>query len=296
MADPSGENRQLVGGGSGEAESEPIYGPQYMPRKFKTAIGFPDDNCIDIYTHDLGFLALVRDDQIIGYNVLVGGGMGVTPSAKKTFPALAKRLAFVTPDRALDVATAVIKVQRDFGNRSDRKVARLKYLIHDWGLDAFKAKVEEYFGGRLPEPEPDDVRGFNDHLGWEPQGDGRWFYGLNVENGRIKDDETIQLKSALREICRTYKPGVRLTSHQSLIFTDLAEGDKAGLEEHPAAAPRAAERGDFHGSPLVDGVRRLADVRFVDHGIGTRPCRASSTGWSRSWPAWGWPARSSRCA
>ena len=127
-------------------EIEPIYGKTYLPRKFKTAVGFASDNCVDIYTHDLGFLAVVRDGEIVGYNVLVGGGMGVTPSNKATFPALAKRLAFVAPNQVLDVAEAVVKVQRDFGNRADRKTARMKYLIHNWGLEKFKAKVEEYYG------------------------------------------------------------------------------------------------------------------------------------------------------
>ncbi len=174
--------------------------------------------------------AIVRDQQVIGYNVLVGGGQGVTPSAKKTFPALAKRMAFVTPEQAVAVATAVVKVQRDFGNREDRKVARLKYLIHNWGLEQFKAKVEEYFGQALPEPQPDEITGFHDHIGWEEQGDGRWFYGLNIENGRILDDERMQLKTALRELCRRYRPGIRLTSHQSLLLTDLEPGCRAEVE------------------------------------------------------------------
>ena len=107
--------------------------------------------------NDLGLLAIVKDDRVVGYNVLVGGGLGVTPSAKKTFPALAKRMAFCTPEQALDVVTAVVKVQRDFGNREDRKVARLKYLIANWGIEKFKAKVEEYYGAALPPPTDDDV-------------------------------------------------------------------------------------------------------------------------------------------
>jgi sulfite reductase (ferredoxin) len=230
LADPNGENRELVGGNR-EEESEPIYGASYLPRKFKFAVGFPHDNCADLYTQDLGLLAIVRDDRIAGYNVLVGGGMGVTPSAKKTFPALAHRLAFVSPDEVIDVATAVVKVQRDFGNRSDRKLARLKYLIHNWGLEAFRAKVSEYYGKPLRDPDPADVHAVNDHMGWEPQGDGKWFYGLNVENGRLKDDERIQLKTALREICRTYRPGIRLTAHQSILFTGIEQRDRAGLED-----------------------------------------------------------------
>ena len=209
---------------------EPIYGKFYMPRKFKMAIGYTFDNCVDLYANDLGLLAITEGDQIVGYNVLVGGGMGKTPSAAKTFPAVAKRMTFVTPEQVLAVTEAVFKVQRDCGNREDRKLARLKYVIANWGIDKFKAKVEEYYGGKLPDPHPDDVRGFNDHMGWDQQGDGNWFYGLNVENGRIKDTDSMQLKSALREICCTLKPGIRLTSHQSLLFTSIAPQQRATLE------------------------------------------------------------------
>jgi sulfite reductase (ferredoxin) len=144
---------------------------------------------------------------------------------------VAKRLAFITPDQALGVAEAIIKVQRDYGNRADRKVARLKYTLANMGLPAFKAKVEEYFGSPLPDPTPDDVHGFDDHLGWHEQGDGRWFYGLNVENGRIHDEGDLRLKTALREICRGHAPRLRLTSHQSIMFLDIAASDKAGLED-----------------------------------------------------------------
>ena len=228
--DESGE-RTLVGGGSNGHEVEPIYGPTYLPRKFKTAIGLPGDNCVDLYANDLGLMAICEGFRIVGYNVLVGGGFGVTPSATKTFPALARRMAFCTPEQAVDVATAVIKVQRDFGNRSDRKVARLKYLIANRGLEWFKTKVEEYLGYALPEPRPDDVWGFDDHLGWHEQGDGRWFYGLNIENGRILDRDGFNLKTALRAICGQLQPGIRLTPHQSLLFTDVQEGDRLMLEE-----------------------------------------------------------------
>jgi len=246
LTDPDTGEETLAGGGGPAAGDgaangssangagnvvEPIYGPTYLPRKFKTAIGLPDDNCVDLYANDLGYMAIVRDGRIVGYNVLVGGGMGVTPSAAKTFPALAKRMAFVRPDQAVDVGVAVVKVQRDFGNRSDRKVARLKYLIHNIGLPAFKAKVEEYYGQSLPDPEPDDVHGFDDHIGWHEQGDGRWFYGLNIENGRILDADGLRLKSALREICRRFRPELRLTAHQSILLTNLAPADRAPVEE-----------------------------------------------------------------
>lgn len=249
LTDPETGERELVGGRKNGEPVEPIYGPTYLPRKFKTAIGLAGDNCVDLYANDIGLLAVCRDFNIIGYNVLVGGGMGVTPSAKKTFPALAKPLCFARPEEVIDVVTAIVKVQRDFGNRQDRKVARMKYLIANWGLDAFKDKVEQYYGQPLAEPLEDDVWGFDDHLGWREQGDGRWYYGLNIENGRIKDAGNMRLKTALREICGSLKPGFRLTAHQSILFTDIPDRQKAALED--------ILRG--HGVPLseeVSAVRR----------------------------------------
>lgn len=225
LTDPDTSEKTLAGGG----EVEPLYGPTYLPRKFKLGIALPEDNCIDIYTQDLGLLAIVRDGTITGYNILVGGGMGTTPSAKKTFPALAKRMAFITPDQVVGVCQAVMKVQRDHGNRSDRKVARMKYLIADWGIEKFRAEVERYYGEKLADCTEDDVHGFDDHMGWQEQGDGLWSYGLNIENGRLDDSDEHQLKAALRAICREFKTEIRMTGHQSVIFTDIPEGDKDRL-------------------------------------------------------------------
>jgi len=210
---------------------EPIYGPTYLPRKFKMAVGLPGDNCVDMYANDLSLMAICENFKVTGYNVLVGGGFGVTPSAKKTFPALAQRMAFCTPDEVIGVSEAVVKVQRDYGNRADRKTARLKYLLHDRGLPWFKGKVEEYFGGPLADPNPEDVWGFDDHLGWHEQGDGRWFYGLNVENGRIKDEGDFRLKTALRVICGKFGCDLRLTSHQSILFCDLTTENRDALTQ-----------------------------------------------------------------
>ncbi len=230
----SGDSSSGSKGAAGEhadaAEGEPIYGSVYLPRKFKIAIGLVEDNCVDAYANDLGFLAIRSGSRIAGYNVVVGGGFGVTPSNKRTFPAVGHRLAFAEPDDVIDVATAVVKVFRDFGNRSDRKRARLKYLIADWGLDRFRATLEEYVGRRLAPPDPQDAAGCEDHLGWHEQGDGRWFLGLFVENGRILDRNGFRLKSALREICRAYRPGVMLTPQQNLLFSDIAPEDRSGLE------------------------------------------------------------------
>ena len=229
LTDPdTGEQSRVAGG---PEVIEPIYGPTYLPRKFKTAFALPEDNCTDVYANDLGFLAIHEQGKILGYNVLAGGGMGVTPSAAKTFPALAKRLGFVPPDDVCAIAEAIVKVQRDFGNRADRKTARLKYTIHTMGLDAFRAKVEEYLGKPLAPCHPADVHGFDDHIGWFPQGDGKFFYGFNVENGRVHDTGDFRLKTALRRILRDIKPGVRITSHQSLLFTDLAVTDRERIVE-----------------------------------------------------------------
>jgi sulfite reductase (ferredoxin) len=208
---------------------EPIYGALYLPRKFKIGFALPEDNCIDIYTQDLGFLAIVENGRIVGYNVLVGGGMGKTPSAEKTFVALAQRMAFILPDEVLAVAEAVVKVQRDHGNRSDRKLARMKYLIHNWGLEKFKATVEEYYGHKLAEPHPADVTDVDDHIGWYEQGDGKLFLGINIENGRIKNDGPLRLKTGLRKLLEKYRMNTRLTALQSVILCDIDPKDKADI-------------------------------------------------------------------
>ena len=140
-------------------EIEPLYGKTYLPRKLKVGIGLPGDNCADVYCQDIGLLAICRNYDVIGYNLLVGGGMGMTPALPKTFPALAQRMAYVRADGVLDVVRAIVRVYRDFGDRHDRKRARLKYLLADWGLERFKRQVEQYVGFQLPPPEPDDVLG-----------------------------------------------------------------------------------------------------------------------------------------
>jgi len=232
LTDEAGEKTNVATGFA--PVDEPIYGTVYLPRKFKTAIALPEDNCIDIYTQDLGFLAIVEPDaagtrQIVGYNVLVGGGQGKTPSAEKTFVAIAQKLAFVTPDQVVKVAEAIVKVQRDFGNREDRKVARLKYTIHNHGLDWFKGKVEEYFGQSLPGPRDIDVTDVDDHIGWHEQGDGKLFLGINIECGRIKDEGSLRIKSGLRAILTKYGMETRLTALQAVLLCNIDPQDKADI-------------------------------------------------------------------
>jgi sulfite reductase (ferredoxin) len=228
LTDESTGEKTLAGGS--DEEIEPIYGKVYLPRKFKAAVAIANDNCVDVYTQCLGYIAVVRNGAVVGYNVTVGGGLGTTPANKKTQPLLARRMAFVTPEQAVGVGEAVVKVQRDFGNREDRKVARLKYLIAERGIEWFRSKVEEYLGAKLQDCTSDDVTEHNDHIGWDEQGDGLWFYGFNVENGRLYDDENRQWKKALREICTKLKPEIRLTAHQSILFCNIKAEDKAKLE------------------------------------------------------------------
>ncbi len=210
---------------------EPVYGKRYLPRKFKVGFALPEDNCIDVYSQDLGFLAVVENEKIVGYNVLVGGSMGMTPAKKETFPAVAERLTYVTPDQVVSIADAIVKVQRDFGNREDRKQARMKYLIANWGLPKFKAKVEEYYGSDLPEPHPTDVTDVDDHLGWHEQGDGKWFLGVCVPNGRIQDENGVHYKSAIREILTKYGMETRLTALQDVIFCDIEAKDREDITQ-----------------------------------------------------------------
>jgi sulfite reductase (ferredoxin) len=224
---------------AGDDPVETIYGEGFLPRKFKTAFALPHDNCTDALANDLAFLAIVEDGKLVGYNVAAGGGLGTTPSAGKTFPALAQPFAFIGREDVLRVGEAVVKVYRDFGNRSDRKRARLKYVIHDWGLDAFKGKVDEYLGRTLPDPRPAPITEVDDHLGWQEQGDGRLFLGIPVENGRIKDEGTLRLATGLRTFFERYRTPARLTCQQSILLTNLEPSWRreieALLEEHGIA-------------------------------------------------------------
>jgi sulfite reductase (ferredoxin) len=214
----------------GDDPTEPLYGQAYLPRKFKTAFALPEDNCTDVHANDLGYLAVVKGGRLVGYNVLVGGGLGTTPSAQKTFPFLAVPLCYVDRADVRAIGEAVLKVFRDFGNRSDRKRARLKYVIHDWGLPAFRAKIEEYLGRPLADPKPVAVTGVDDHLGWQPQGDGKLFLGLPVENGRIKDDGGYRLFSGLVAFFERFGTPARLTCQQKILLADIDPARKGEVE------------------------------------------------------------------
>ncbi|MFW6157619.1 MAG: NADPH-dependent assimilatory sulfite reductase hemoprotein subunit [Balneolaceae bacterium] len=213
-------------------EKEPLYGKSYLPRKFKVGIALPRDNSIDVYTQDIGLIALFDDNnQIEGFNIVVGGGMGMHHRKPETFPRLGDHLGYVPKDKVVEAVKGIIEIQRDHGNRKNRKQARMKYLIHDWGLEKFRSELIDRIG---LEPEP--FREIPDfelalYLGWNKQSDGNWFLGLSIENGRIKDEGKLQLKTALKKLVEQYKTGVRLTPNQNVLLTDVQEEDKSGIDE-----------------------------------------------------------------
>jgi sulfite reductase (ferredoxin) len=210
---------------------EPIYGKVYLPRKFKIGFSMPYDNCIDLYAQDLGFLAIVENGRTIGYNVTVGGGMGRTHGNDNTFAHLGQPICFVEPDEVVATAEAVIKFFRDFGNRADRKRARIKYLIHDWGVDRVREVLaRDYCGKPIRLPKPAAITDVDLHLGWHPQGDGKWFLGLSVENGRIKDDGALRYRTGVRTIVERFGVNVRNTGQQDLLLCDIETANRPAID------------------------------------------------------------------
>jgi sulfite reductase (ferredoxin) len=213
-------------------DDEPIYGKSYLPRKFKTAVAYPGDNCVDVLTNDLGLIAVLDESQhqIEGYNLVVGGSMGTTHGKEETFPALALPLGFVTPDQAIKAAEAVVIVQRDHGDRSNRRHARLKYLIHDRGIAWFREQVEAILGYPLADPRPLPPFETHDHLGWGESADGTLWLGLPIENGRVADVGYRRLRSGLRAIVERFHPNLRLTPQHNILLTGIDPADRPAIE------------------------------------------------------------------
>lgn len=219
-----------------EEEHEPIYGSTYLPRKFKTVIAIPPVNDVDIFAHDLGFIAIVEGDQVMGYNVTIGGGMGVTYSMPETYPRLANVIGFVTPDQVLAVAEAVVTAQRDFGNRADRKLARLKYTIDKMGLDAFVAEVEQRSGIQLAPQHEFEFTHMGDQPGWVEGDDDLWHLTLQIPSGRIVDADGCQWLTALREIATAFmaendsSASFILTPNQNLVIANVTTEQRAMID------------------------------------------------------------------
>lgn len=215
-----------------EGLEEPIYGEHYMPRKFKIAVTVPRDNSIDLYTQDLGLVVITNDrDELEGFNVFVGGGMGRTHKKEETFARISDPLGFVAKDDVYDLVKAVVATQRDYGDRNQRRHARMKYLVHDWGLEKFKRVVEQYFGKPIAASKSLPEFKYEDYLGWHEQGDGQLFLGLSIVNGRIHDQGKLRLKSALRDLVKTYRFPIRMTANQNLILYNIQPAQKAVVQK-----------------------------------------------------------------
>jgi sulfite reductase (ferredoxin) len=211
---------------------EPIYGTHYMPRKFKCSVTVPGDNSVDVYTHDLSLVVIVDEKgKLEGFNVLAGGGLGQTHNKEETFARLADPIGYVAKDDVYDLIKAIVATQRDYGDRSNRRHARMKYLIHDWGVEKFKETVEGYLGKKLATFKPLPDWKYQDFLGWNEQGDGKLFFGLSIENGRVKDEGDFQLKTALREIIQEFNFPIRLTPNHNLIIYEVEPENKTAIED-----------------------------------------------------------------
>jgi sulfite reductase (NADPH) hemoprotein beta-component len=206
---------------------DPLYGKTYLPRKFKIAFVIPPVNDLDIYTNCLGFIAVVENDQLVGYNLAVGGGMGRAHGNAQTFPRLADVIGFFTPDKLVDAAKAVLTIHRDFGDRTNRKHARLKYVVEDRGVAFMQEEVNKRAGITLAPAKPCQFTTTSDLLGWHKAVDDKWFLTLFVETGRVKDVEGRKLKTALREVAEKFPHlEFRLSANQNLILANANHTDK----------------------------------------------------------------------
>ncbi|MGK9070114.1 NADPH-dependent assimilatory sulfite reductase hemoprotein subunit [Staphylococcus warneri] len=211
-------------------ESEPIYGSTYLPRKFKIGIAVPPSNDIDVYSQDIGLIAIIEQGELIGFNITIGGGMGMTHGNKETYPQLGRLIGFIPKDQAVDVCEKLLTIQRDYGNRENRKNARFKYTVDRLG----EARVTEELNRRLGweiEPAKDYEFDHNDdRLGWI-EGENNWNYTLFIQNGRVKDTEDYQLKTALREIAETHTGDFRLSPNQNLVIANISPEKKNDVQQ-----------------------------------------------------------------
>jgi sulfite reductase (NADPH) hemoprotein beta-component len=237
---------EKIAGGE-ETVIEPIYGTTYLPRKFKIAVAVPPSNDVDVFAHDLGYIAILdKKGNLAGYNVTVGGGMGMTHGEPETYPRTADVMGYCRSQEALAVGEAVVTIQRDWGDRTDRKHARLKYTIEDRGLDLFRAEVERRSGVKLKKPKPFAFTSTGDRYGWIKGENGRSHLTLFIENGRIKDLPGAAIFTGLRRIAENHDGEIRLTTNQNIIIANVAEDKRELVEalvvEHGLTAPASALR------------------------------------------------------
>lgn len=229
LTDDNDEKTQIAG--NAVQDFEPLYGPTYLPRKFKISIAIPPHNDTDVYAHDIGLIAIRgRDGNLKGFNLLAGGGMGVTHNNKKTYPQVGRMLGFVTPDQVHIACEKVMLVQRDYGDRKNRKHARLKYTIDDMGVHIFRAKVERLWGRRFAPDEPFKFESNIDTFGWQRDETGMNHFTFFIENGRVEDTADFRMKTGLREIAKVHDGEFRLTPNQHLILSNVSDAAKPKME------------------------------------------------------------------
>ena len=228
LTDEDGEKENVTP--SPEPEAEPIYGKTYLPRKFKIVIAVPPSNDVDVFAHDLGFIAIIEDDKIVGYTITVGGGMGMSHGKETTFPRLADVLGFCTPEQVTDVAEKIVTTQRDYGDRADRRHARLKYTIEDRGLAWFRGEVEKRLGYELGQAQPFVFDHNGDRYGWIDDENGNSHLTLFIQNGVVADTDESPMRTGLREIAKVHDGDFRLTANQNLIIANVSPAKRAGIE------------------------------------------------------------------
>jgi len=247
---------------SSRAEVEPLYGDTYLPRKFKAAFVIPPQNDVDVFSQDLGLITIVKAGKVAGYNVTVGGGMGMTHGETDTYPRLGDVLGCIGPDDVLSVAEAIVTTQRDYGDRTNRKHARLKYTIDDRGVDWFRGEVEKRSGITFSAPEKYAFVANGDVYGWQEDDVGAWHYCLFVEGGRVGDIEERRLLSGLRAIAQLHNTEFRLTPNQNLIISKVAPTDKLKID---ALLTEYGIENSSHASPLR--LNSMACVAFPTCGL-----------------------------
>jgi sulfite reductase (ferredoxin) len=246
--------RQRNGNGTIFHEGEePIYGTQYMPRKFKIAVTVPGDNSVDLFSQDVG-LVVITDKQgaLQGFNVYAGGGLGRTHHKEETFARIADPIGYIAKEDIYDLVKAIVSTQRDYGDRTNRRHSRMKYLIHDWGVAKFKAQVKKYLGKSIGPLKKTPEFQYMDFLGWQEQGDGKLFLGISIENGRVHDTATLKLRSALKEIIEKFQLPMRLTPHQNALIYDIDPSQRREIDRILTAANVVTD------PAAIDGILRMS--------------------------------------
>ena len=216
---------------SDKEKKEPIYGKTYLPRKFKIGITIPEDNSVDVLTNDIAIFLIFKNNQILGYNIAIGGGLGMTHNKPETFPYLAKPLLFCNPSDLIQVLEEIVKIQRDYGDRKNRKHARLKYLVAEEGTKWFKRLIEYKLNKNFDNPLKLNNLKVIDHLGWHQQGDGKWYIGIFISSGRIIDNQNKKIKTGLRNIIKKFNPSVTLSTDQNIILGNINEKDRNIIDQ-----------------------------------------------------------------